>query len=112
MTSTVPGITRDDVAAKLRVGVQAPDLSSLAAPTIPLTPVQPGQRLAPLRSLDVSKARRIEAAPALRNGGGFAAALAKAIASAKRSHPNGRTVPPLDRQVRQVRTLHGPTWRR
>jgi len=75
-------VTREAVAATLGIGVLTPDLSTLAAPAVPLPPVDSGQKPAPLRSLDVGKARRIELAPPDK-GSGFAAALAKAIAARK-----------------------------
>ncbi|HEU5318973.1 MAG TPA: hypothetical protein VFX49_22880, partial [Chloroflexota bacterium] len=82
MASTVPGVTRDPALAKVAIGVPTPDISSLAAPTVPLAPVTPGRRTAPLRPLDAGRLDRAGSAlPA--NGGGFAAALAKAIAARK-----------------------------
>ena len=87
MASTVPGIDRESIAAKLGIGVQTSDLSTLAAPTISLTPAAPGLRLGQLRRLTTGQADRTgNASPA--NGDGFAATLAKAIAARKAANEN------------------------
>ena len=51
MASTVPGVDQGSKAVKLSIGVQAPDLTGLAAPTISLAPggpMAPGGKLGQL----------------------------------------------------------------
>ena len=80
MASTVPGVERESIAAKLGLGAQAPDLSSLAAPTISLAPTASGRKLGQLRRS--GKADRAGDASPI-SGDSFASTLAKAIAARK-----------------------------
>src|SRR5688500_6624848 len=80
MASTVPGVDREGLAAKLGIGVQAPDLSGLAAPTISLASTAPGLKLGQLRRTGKAD-RAVDASPI--SGDSFAATLAKTIAARK-----------------------------
>src|SRR5688500_19013016 len=99
MASTVPGVDRESLTAKLNIGAQAADLTGLAAPTISLAPAAPGLRLGQLRRLGKAD-RAVDASPII--GDSFAATLAKAIAARKAANDQAsRTSRPPRVEARQ-----------
>ena len=101
MASTVPGVDRERLAAKLGIGAQAPDLSGLAAPTISLAPATPGLKLGQLRRTGKAD-RAVDASPI--SGDTFAATLAKTIAARKAANEQtSRTSRPARVEARQER---------
>ncbi|HET7770533.1 MAG TPA: flagellar hook-length control protein FliK [Chloroflexota bacterium] len=101
MVSTVPGVDREGLAAKLGIGVQAPDLTGLAAPTISLTPTAPGLKLGQLRRTGKAD-RAVDASPV--SGDSFAATLARTIAARKTANQQvSRASRPSRVEARQER---------